>query len=171
MTSFALLSQSLIAGVLVLAVVSKLRAPADVEAAVGTLLRVARHPTGRRLTRLLVAAELTVAALVIAPATAPAGLALAAALMWGFAAFVAVTVRGRRRVPCPCFGPSRTPLGPVHVVRNVLLGAVAAFGAAATAYVPANPLQPGEVVVTLVAAAFGVGMAAFADDVHALFRI
>ncbi|MEU7853423.1 MauE/DoxX family redox-associated membrane protein [Nonomuraea sp. NPDC049141] len=165
----ALLSRCLIAGVLVLAVVSKLRGPTDVESAVSELLKVARQPVGRRLVRLLIAAELGVAALVIAPGTAPAGLAAATVLMWGFAAFVAMIVRQRRRIPCPCFGPSRTPLGPVHVVRNVALGAVAAAGAAALAYAPATALQPGEVVVTLIAAALGVCLAAFSDDVHALF--
>ena len=159
----ALLARCVIAGVLVLAVVSKLRAPAEVESAVGELLKV-RRPVGRRLARLLVVAELGVAALVIIPGTAQAGLVAAAVLMCGFAALVWANVR--RRIPCPCFGPSRTPLGPVHVVRNLVLGAVAAVGAAA----PMAALRPEEVVMTLVVAAFGVGLAVFADDVHALFR-
>lgn len=75
-----------------------------------------------------VAAEWTVAALLLTP-WAPVAFALAAALLAGFAAATAVVVRRGTRAKCLCFGSSAAVLGRRHVVRDAALAAAAAAGA------------------------------------------
>ena len=59
------------------------------------------------------------------PASAAYGLPAAAALVALFTA-VLITVRWRRLdVACPCFGTTRSPVGPGHIVRNLLLITIA----------------------------------------------
>lgn len=52
----------------------------------------------------------------------------AAALLLAFTVAIVLTLRRGSRKPCRCFGAKATPLGPAHVVRNVLLLAVALAG-------------------------------------------
>jgi len=81
-------------------------------------------------------AELAVAALLVAPATAALGKIGGAALLVVYAAAVAVNLaRGRRHIDCGCAGPyARRPIGGGIVVRNALLAA-----AALAALVPVRP--------------------------------
>jgi hypothetical protein len=116
----------------------------------------------------LVTAEVAVVILAALPWTAAAGLALAAALLAAFAAGALIVIRRKTNVPCQCFGPSSVPLGPRHVVRDVLLCAAAVFGAAGAGQVVSRPLGIGlSVGCGLAIALFAV----FGDDVVALFSV
>jgi hypothetical protein len=107
-------------------------------------------PLSRTVTRpaalLVVLGEAAVVPLLALPAPAAhrTGLALAAALLGAFAAAIALSLRRGSRTPCRCFGASATPLGPRHVVRNLLLTAGAAAGAVAPASTAG--LHPGGVL-------------------------
>ncbi|WP_420719516.1 MauE/DoxX family redox-associated membrane protein [Streptomyces sp. NRRL S-481] len=82
------------------------------------------------------------------------GFTVAALLLTAFTVGVSLVVRRGVGASCRCFGTSATPLGARHVVRNVLLTAVAATGAAAVAV--AGGLLLG-------------GLVAVLDDLFALF--
>ena len=79
--------------------------------------------------RAAVAAEWSVALLLLTP-WAPAGFALAAALLAGFAGATALVIRRGTRAPCLCFGTSPATLARHHVVRDAALAAAAVAGAA-----------------------------------------
>jgi hypothetical protein len=81
---------------------------------------------------LVVAAELAVAAGLVAPASRSAGLVSAGALLVVYAAAVGVNLaRGRRDLDCGCAGPAaHRPISGWLVARNVALAAVALAGAA-----------------------------------------
>ncbi|NBM14644.1 MauE/DoxX family redox-associated membrane protein [Streptomyces sp. GC420] len=119
---------------------------------------------------LVVAAEVTVATILLLPGAAPAGLALAAVLLAAFALVAAAALRTPRGAPCRCFGRTSAPLGPVHLVRNLVLLAVAGAGLTATAL--AGPGHPAPVPAAVAFAAGSViGLLAVAlDDLVALFR-
>ncbi|XRQ09049.1 MauE/DoxX family redox-associated membrane protein [Actinomadura welshii] len=93
-----------------------------------------------------VAAEAGTAAALLAsplvPALAPAGFLAAALLLAVFTAAVVSMIRRRVRVPCRCFGAGGRPPGAPHVVRNLVLLAVAGCGAAAALAGDGPPAQP-----------------------------
>ncbi|MBL6277301.1 redoxin domain-containing protein [Micromonospora fiedleri] len=92
----------------------------------------------------LAAEALTVAALLAAvtvPALAPTAFALATGLFAAFTVAVAGMVRRGVREPCRCFGVTERPPGPAHVIRNLLLTAVA-LGGAALAFGGVRPPSP-----------------------------
>ncbi|MEU0572530.1 MauE/DoxX family redox-associated membrane protein [Nonomuraea sp. NPDC005983] len=60
------------------------------------------------------------------------GFALAAVLLGCFAVATALVVRRGAAVPCRCFGASETPMGWAHVIRDLVLIALAALGLAAS---------------------------------------
>ena len=93
-------------------------------------LRTAGLPESAVLVRLLGVVELALAgaALLVGGALPALGVAAAYAGFAGFAALLAR--RSRSAAPCGCFGASDAPVGPLHVVVNLLL-VVAAVGAAA----------------------------------------
>jgi hypothetical protein len=142
------------------------RAFAEFVASVGTLARV---PPGWRapLAGVVVALELAVPVALLTPAAAGA-LVLAAGLLVAFSAAVWSALRHRTVTRCRCFGPTSAPLGPLHLVRNGLLLAVAALGAALLLAAPTGPADPGGLVV---AAAAGVVLAAVLIRVDDLLSI
>lgn len=73
-------------------------------------------------------AEVAVVVLVAVPVTSVVGLVLGAVLLLGLAVVIGVTVRRGRRPRCRCFGVEGAPLRGAHVVRNVVLAALAAAG-------------------------------------------
>ncbi|WBQ01972.1 MauE/DoxX family redox-associated membrane protein [Kribbella sp. CA-293567] len=122
MTLFSTGVGLLIAVVLGTAAVAKVRDPGPFVTAVGTLV-----PRGvsRTVAWTVIGAELLAAVASLVPATLPAGLALAVVL---FAAFALVALRSARApapLPCACFGAVKADLGWPHVVRNVVLTALA----------------------------------------------
>ena len=60
------------------------------------------------------------------------GFVAAAALMSSFTVGVVATVQARRQVACHCFGAAAVVLGRRHIVRNLILVALAVAGALAT---------------------------------------
>jgi hypothetical protein len=98
----------------------------------------------------VIVAEVAVLVLLVVPGTAPAGLTLAAVLLLAFAAALSVALARGRRAACRCFGAIGGPLGPRHVVRNVLLAGVAVVGQAAGTGAPLHPAG--------VAVAIGAGL-------------
>jgi hypothetical protein len=124
---------ALIGGLFVLlfasAAVQKLRAPirfAEVFAAYRVL------PAGlARLSLLVPALELLIAAGVLVQATRAGAAGTGAALLVVYAAAVGVNLRrGRHDLACGCGGPNeRRPIAPWMVVRNLLLAAVLSLAA------------------------------------------
>lgn len=110
--------------------------------------------------------------LLAVPATAPIGLALAMLLLLGFTAGMGTSLRRGMRTPCRCFGASTTPLGPVHLVRNLVLAAVAATGLAAMALDTDvdRPPHLGGAAIAATAALVAVILVVRLDDLVALFR-
>ncbi|MFV2171693.1 MauE/DoxX family redox-associated membrane protein [Actinomadura sp. LOL_016] len=98
----------------------------------------------------VVAAESAAAVLLATERTAPAGLALAGAVLLAFAAAIHRTLRAGRPAACRCFGTGSAPLGRVHVVRNLALTAVAVTGLG-THLAASGPVHPAGAAV---AAAF-----------------
>jgi hypothetical protein len=150
--------------------ISKVAGPkafAEFTASVGTLGRVPprlRAP----LAAVVVVLELAVPVALATPA-AGAAFMLAAGLLVAFSAAVWSAIRRRSTTPCRCFGPTSTPLGPLHLVRNGLLLAVAVVGAALLLAGPGGPAEPGGLVV---AGAAGVVLAVVlirVDDLLSLF--
>ncbi|WP_425587066.1 MauE/DoxX family redox-associated membrane protein [Streptomyces violaceusniger] len=118
----------------------------------------------------VVTAEGAVCALLIAPSEGATvtGLALAAGLLSVFAAAMARTIRRGTGAACRCFGASAAPLGRRHLLRNVLLTAVAAAAGLMTLADRAPTTATG----ALVAAAAGLVAGALVtvlDDLAALF--
>jgi hypothetical protein len=134
------------AGVFALAVVGKLRAP---EAFVASLadfgLRRARRPVAYAV----MAAEAAVIPLVLL--VAPVGLTLAAVLLLGFAAAIITTLRRGARPSCRCFGTKSAPLRGAHVIRNLVLAALALAGLVAGDHDLAGAPQAVAAIVAAVA--------------------
>jgi hypothetical protein len=114
----------------------------------------------------VVMAELLAVVLISLPWTVMAGLLLAAVLLMGFAAVSHGIARSRTGVSCRCFGPSSEPIGLRHVLRDVLLAAVAAAGAVA-----AGPGQakPEGIALAVGIAAVALIVVLFLDDLSSLF--
>lgn len=78
------------------------------------------------------------------------GFALAVLLLLAFTGAVVVTLRRGVRKACKCFGASSTPLGRAHVVRNVLLLALAVAGLLAASTDNTTP-EPAAAAMAVVA--------------------
>ncbi|GAB3437401.1 DoxX family protein [Flindersiella endophytica] len=129
---------------------------------------VARVPAGV-LAGGVIAAEAAVLVLLVLPGTAWVGFVLAGLLALVFAVAVLAALRRGDRAPCHCFGASTRPVGGVHLVRNVVLGASAGLGLTVGA-AAAGPLEPAGVVAAVVAGAVAAALVVTADDVAELFR-
>lgn len=128
-------SAILLCGVLGAAGLSKLRGRAAVDAFADTLTELAGVP--RRWasvgTFLVAGAELGTAVLLLVPHSLRLlGFASAALLLVAFTGAIARALGRGRRTPCRCFGSAATPINASHVVRNVVLFAVAVTGFGAT---------------------------------------
>ncbi|MFI7300862.1 MauE/DoxX family redox-associated membrane protein [Streptomyces sp. NPDC050121] len=124
----------------------------------------------RPVARTVIAGEATVCVLMTVPArgAATTGFLVASALLAAFTAGIAVAVHRGTTAPCRCFGPSTTPLGTPHIVRNVVLCAVGVSGALA---VPVDAgARPGGVVVAGVAGLFAGAVVTQLDHLLSLFR-
>jgi hypothetical protein len=113
----------------------------------------------------LALAEVAVVLLVALPWTGRAGLVFAAAVLALFTAGTLLALRARAQVTCQCFGTSRSPMGRRHVVRNLLLCAVAITG---DAYAGGHGVRPAGVLIALVAGAVAALFVVFLDDLAAL---
>ncbi|WP_208799875.1 MauE/DoxX family redox-associated membrane protein [Microbispora triticiradicis] len=124
----------LLTGIVFLAsAVSKLRGRAAYEEFTAATRALAPRLPARPAAALVVAAEAAVAPLLAWRPTVLAGFCAALGLLVAFTVAMAAALRRRRRVLCRCFGASTVPVGPGHLVRNAVLAAAAATGAAQAA--------------------------------------
>lgn len=131
-------------------------------------IRVIPARWSRRTATAVVVAEAAVPVLLLPAATTVAGFALAAVLLLGLAGVVALVLRRGMDVTCLCFGTAAASLRLRHLVRNLVLAAVAASGALGAAVLPAASDPVGAVVAVgagIVVAALVVVM----DDIVDLF--
>ncbi|MEU4807210.1 MauE/DoxX family redox-associated membrane protein [Actinosynnema sp. NPDC023587] len=120
---------------------------------------------------LVLAAELAVCVLLAMP-PAPAaatGLLVAGLLSVIFAVAIAVSARRGVSAACRCFGASNVPLGPVHVVRNLILAVVAAVGAVMTS-MASGPVDSAGALVAALAGPPAGAVIILLDDIVELFQ-
>jgi hypothetical protein len=164
--------RGLIVLVFVVSAASKLRgrhAYAEFVAATGRLSpRPLRAAMARRLAAGVVAVELAVVALVLAPRITSIGFAVAATLLLAFTGAILLALRRGERAPCRCFGSAEQPLGYPHVVRNLVLLAACALGLVGGQLVVSSP-SPGGALLAVAAGALVATVVAISDDITALF--
>jgi hypothetical protein len=167
--------QVLLAGVFVLALASKVRGRADFGAFTASIraLGLLSGAGSAMAAYALVAAEAVVVLLLLFPSTVIAGLAGAGATLTVMTAGILAALRRGRRGTCRCFGASDTPLGRVHVVRNLFLITGAATGLAAGLATAGteSPAHPAGLALAAVVAAVGILIVVRLDDLVALFTI
>ncbi|MGW1892416.1 MauE/DoxX family redox-associated membrane protein [Streptomyces sp. NPDC002004] len=121
--------------VFTVAVVSKIGSAQSFAAFVRSVEQFAVLPPrrGRAAARLVTGAEAAAVVLLLLPGPAAiAGFALAGCLLAAFTLAIGASLHRGVRVPCRCFGASTSSTGPVHLVRNGFLIAVAVTGAVGT---------------------------------------
>ena len=156
---------SLIGWVFLASAISKLRHFGEFTRSLPALAP-ARPGHVRPLAMTVVAAEAAVPALLLFPAAALYGFALAGALLAAFTAAIAAALKRGRRAPCRCFGASSAPLGPSHLVRNAILLISALAGGLALS---ARPPQAAGLVVAIAAGLVGAILIVAMDDIAFLF--
>ncbi len=162
-----LIARVVVGGTLLVALVAKLRDLPSFRAAVRGY-RVVPRRFERPVVLAVLGLEAGVTALLAARASAPLGLAAAAALLTGFAIATARVVARGDRVPCGCFGRSSAPVGRAHVWRNALLASTAAAGLVAGLVPGTDPLDgPARLVLVLFAVAV-VAVLLLADQLLAV---
>lgn len=113
-------------------------------------------------------AEVLIVVLTVLPWTVLAGFALAGATLGIFIAGTCLAIARGTAAACQCFGTRGAPLGWRHVVRDVVMLAVAATGAVAS---DAHGARPAGVAVSVATAAFLAILIVFLDDVLSLFTL
>ncbi len=167
MAYLALSCRALTALVFAVSALAKLRSrPAfrSLESWVATLPLPLARSRPRLCAGVMAGTEAAIAVLVAFPASARAGLLLAAAVLAVFAAGVHIVLRRGTSAPCRCFGTAAAPLGRRHVARNLLLCAAAATGAAVAA--PAG--RPAGIAISLGAGTVVALVVVFLDDLAAV---
>ncbi|NEA37371.1 MauE/DoxX family redox-associated membrane protein [Streptomyces sp. SID13031] len=118
----------------------------------------------------VIAGEAAVIVAMVLPGTAPLGFAVAVLLLIAFTAGIVHAIRQQQSVSCQCFGASKVPVGPAHVVRNGFLLLVAAVGLIAA--LGPGYAQPSVGVLTSAVLTGAVAAAAvlLTDEIADLFR-
>ncbi len=176
---FALTCRALVTAVFLVAVVSKLRSRAAFAAFVDSLRGLPEVPAGRErfAGMLTVAVEAAIVLLVASPVPGLVrlGFLLAAGLLAVLAVVTAVALARGAVASCRCFGAAARPLGWPNLLRDGLLAAFAAAGAAAGTGGPAGywatpgGTPAGGVLVALAAGAVGALLVVLLDDLAGLF--
>ena len=117
----------------------------------------------------VVAAEVTVTVLVALPGTAGVGLAMASALLACFCVGIGSALRRGRMVSCRCFGSGGGNLRGTHLVRNAMLGTVAATGWLVLPHSAAVPLTGAAVLPALLLGGFLALLVIHWDEFVGLF--
>ena len=118
----------------------------------------------------VVALELLVSAATVRPGTAPAGLGAALLMLAAFTVVLSRAVRRGTSPACHCFGAGSKPVSGRHVVRNLVLIAVAGAALAMRLLTGAPRVSaPGLLLCLLVAGVVAAGVALL-DDLVALLR-
>lgn len=117
-----------------------------------------------------VGAEAAIVVLVAVPDGAVAGLTLAAGCLAVMVTGTVVITNRGSGASCWCFGPSRSPLGVRHLVRDSILFLIAVAGAVIGADAGGrNTTSPAGIVLSLVAALTGATFFVFLDDLMVIF--
>ncbi|MFB7915971.1 MauE/DoxX family redox-associated membrane protein [Streptomyces sp. NPDC056061] len=136
--------------VFTVAVVSKLRGTDSFGAFVRSVqgFAVLSPRRGRAVARLVTGAEAAGVVLLLLPGpVAIAGFALVGCMLGAFTLAIGASLRRGVRVPCRCFGASTSGAGPLHLIRNGFLIAVAVTGAVGTSH--GLPEAPGGLAVAV----------------------
>lgn len=168
----ALGCRALLGVVFLVAVVSKLSgrgAFAEFKRSVDSM-RLVPTSLGSAAAVLTVICEALITILLAVPirATGLAGFSLAAVLLAIFAVGITFSVRRGNTQPCRCFGRSSTPLGRLHVWRNIFLVFAALVGSIATT-LPAGPVELAPTIVALFGGIIAGTIVVSLDDIAYLF--
>ncbi|MFC5813665.1 MULTISPECIES: MauE/DoxX family redox-associated membrane protein [Nonomuraea] len=162
----------LLAAVFVTAAWTKVSGKAGWAAFVGSLRQLDQVPGPllRPAAFAVVATEIVVAVLLLVPVRVAGwiGFALAGCLLLSFTLVIGRALSRGNRAPCRCFGASSTPLGPIHIVRNLILVCVAVLGLAG-ASAPGAFEVPYALLAGVAGLVAGILITAF-EDLVALFR-
>lgn len=121
----------------------------------------------RRPLAVAVAASEILAVLLIAfPRTSAVGLILTASLFLAFSAGIFVILRSKRTIGCNCFGASAAPVSIRHLVRNMLLCAIAVAGIAS---IGPRATDPAGVVLVIGIALVVATLLVSLDEIGILF--
>jgi hypothetical protein len=168
---FALFARVLIGTVFLVSAATKLRSPAAFAAFTRSVRKMKLVPAAlvTPVAAGVVSGEVSIVALLAVPVdvTALLGLAVAAGLLTAFTVAIVLVVRRGTDLTCQCFGASTVPLGRVHVVRNLVLLAVAVAGALATR--SGGQLHPADAAIAVTAGLVGGGLVTVLDDILRLF--
>jgi hypothetical protein len=161
--------RALLGLVFVASTLSKIHSRAAFDEFVKSLRRLKIVPNGAVAAMPIVAVEAAVPLALAFPATVTAGFLLAAAVLIIFIGAVSLVLHRGNSVPCPCFGPSRAPLGTRHIARNVLLLGAACVGAVGTLFSPLGHLQSAGVAISIFSAVILAALVIRLDDLIDLF--
>jgi hypothetical protein len=165
--------QWLLATVFTVAGLSKLVTRArfgEFAAATGRLLPPYAFRWRQPAAAIVVGGELAAVGLLVVPSTRQLGFGLAALLGTGFAAGLAAAVRRGERAPCRCFGAATGQLGPVQLVRALLLVGVALVGFGSGLAPLDQPVRPAGMLVMTAGAILAAVLIIRFDDLAVLFR-
>lgn len=172
MTYLVLGCRGLLVGTFLVSLLGALRGRTAYRAfvtATAQLLAVSER-TGRLLAALTVAAEAGVVATLTVSVTLTAGFVAATGLL---SCFTAVLLRALHRGTdraCHCFGASGAPVGPHHVVRDLVLIVAAATGLVARLVAPPGGYHAAGVLLTAFVVLVGVLLVSRLDDLATLWR-
>ncbi|MEU8660838.1 MauE/DoxX family redox-associated membrane protein [Actinoplanes philippinensis] len=167
--SYALIGARVLIGlVFAVSAVTKLRGRAAFTAFRASVadMRVVPGPLAGPVAAGVVATEAAIPVLLLAPATADAGLVLAVLLLAAFSAGIARVLATGTAASCRCFGVSAAPFGRHHLYRN---GALALTAAAGLAW-PASATDPAGSAIVAGVAAVAALTVVMLDDIVELFR-
>lgn len=165
-----LLARCLVGGVLLFAALIKLRDLQGFGNSIGELGLVT-GPARYRVAAGVVALEFAVAALIAFPWTAIWGLGAATVLLTVFSGIAFRAARRSSRVPCRCFGSSRTPLGVPQGARNAMLALISAIGTVVLGVgYEAITLHPAGILMIVGVGLVGLALNVFFDDIVELFK-
>jgi peroxiredoxin/uncharacterized membrane protein YphA (DoxX/SURF4 family) len=173
MPAILLVCRLVLAVVFAVAAATKLAAPDETQAtfvAFGVRERFAQLAAP-----LLPVAEAAVAVALLISGAARFGGGAGAALLLLFSAAVAINLARGRRPDCNCFGAVHSkPIGPITLVRNLALAAVAVLvavrGSGTSAFAWLGRLSTTDLTLTAAVAALAVALAVVAAFAFALFR-
>jgi hypothetical protein len=115
----------------------------------------------------LIGVEGAIVVLTAIPWSSLAGLGLAGCCLGGMTVGTVVIMRKDANVSCWCFGPSRSPMGARHLVRDGILLAAAADGAMRTNW---SSVSFADMAITIWAVLTGTTFLVFVDDLISLFH-
>ncbi|WP_165958786.1 MauE/DoxX family redox-associated membrane protein [Actinomadura sp. KC345] len=172
MAHYLLFCRVVLAGIFVVSLISKTRgrnAYREFVDATRALLEVPSR-RARPLAGAAVAAEAGTVVLLTVPGMSPTGFAVAAGLLSCFTVALVRAVRRGTGASCGCFGATAAPAAPRHVIRNLLLIALAC-GALATLLLETRPApgMAGGALTALVAVTL-TALILRLDDLVDLFR-